>query len=89
MTTKKCKVAVYDCRTGKMRIEEREMPVYEPTPPQPSPIETVLYHVCKWIENEASAPVIKLTHKPIYEFITYYENTYGGNNDEQNKGTTK
>ena len=89
MTTKKCKVAVYDCKKHKLIIEEREMPVYEPTPPQPSPIETVLYHVCKWIENEASAPVIKLTHKPIYEFITYYENTYGGNNDEQNKGTTK
>ena len=67
MKTVKSKVCVYDCRTGKMRIEEREMPVYEPTPPQPSPIETVLYHICKLIDPKDDV---------LDEFVKYYENTF-------------
>ena len=70
MTTKKCKVAVFDCKTGKMRIEEREMPVYDPPKLQPSPLETVLYHVCKMLENN------NMEDDVIKEYITQYENKY-------------
>ena len=70
MKTKVCKVAVFDCKEKKMRIEEREMPVYDPPKPQPSPVETALYHVCKMLEsNNMADDVIK-------EYITQYENTY-------------
>ena len=54
-----------------MRIEEREMPVYEQLQIQPSPVETALYHVCKLLEkNNMSDDIIK-------QFITHYEKMYG------------
>ena len=71
MKTVKTKVCVYDCKTGKLRIEEQEMPVYEPTPPQPSPIETVIYNISSLLKNK------NITNKVIDEFLKFYENTYG------------
>ena len=65
-----CKVAVYDCKTGKVRVEERKMPVYEPTPPQPSPLETVIYNICTLIKSK------NITNEIIDEFLKFYENTY-------------
>ena len=71
MKTKKCKVAVYDCKKHKLIIEEREIPAYEPTPPQPSPIETALYNICSLLKNK------NITNEVIDEFLKFYENTYG------------
>ena len=68
MKTKVCKVAVFDCKTGKMRIEEREMPVYEPPKLQPSQIETVLYHLCKLMDPPDNV---------LDEFVKHYESTFG------------
>lgn len=68
MKTQKCKVAVFDCKTKKMKIEEREMPVYDPPKPTPSPLETVLYHLCK---------VLNVDDDAVNEFVKHYENTFG------------
>ena len=71
MKTVKSKVCVYDCKNHKMEIVEKELPVFEPTPPQPSPIETVLYNICSLLKNK------NITNEVIDEFLKFYENTYG------------
>lgn len=68
MKTVKSKVIVYNCKTGKTEVVEKELPVFDPPKPQPSPLETVLYHVCKMLGSD---------DKVLKEFVTQYENTFG------------
>ena len=70
MKTIKSKVAVYNCKTGKVEVVEEEVSVFDPPKPQPSPVETALYHVCKMLKNNNMADDV------IKEYITQYENTY-------------
>ena len=69
MKTKKCKVAVYDCKKHKVEILEKELPVFEPPKPTPSPLETALYHLCKLIDPP--------NDRVLDEFVKMYESTYG------------
>ena len=66
----KAKGCIYNCKTGKTKVIEKELPIYDPPKPQPSPLESVLYHVCKMLENN------KMSNDVIKEYITQYENSY-------------
>ena len=73
MKTVKAYKIIFDCKTKTEKIEEVEITLPENIPKlplQPSPIETVLYHVCKMLESN------KMSDNVIKEYITQYENTY-------------
>ena len=77
---------IFDCKTKKEKIEEIEIEIpdnIQPIQPQPTLLETALYHLCKlidpqndsvldeyakWFENEFG-----ITYKPTVKFVTESE----------------
>jgi len=53
----KAKCLVYDCKTHKMEVVEKEMPVYPESIPTPPRDETVLYRLLKHMSRAAPLPV--------------------------------
>ena len=57
MMTVKAKCLVYNCKTHKLKIVEKEMPVFPEPKPTPSKDETVLYRLLKHMSRAVPLPI--------------------------------